>query len=69
VTFVQICFFTLKPTTSLLMNWHIKAIAFQLERIRLGQQKRLYKEELPDGSRVPALNHGKSNLTPLSRSC
>jgi predicted phage terminase large subunit-like protein len=41
VTFTQLCFYILKPTTKLLMNWHIKAIAHQLERIRLGQQKRL----------------------------
>ena len=41
VTFAQLCFYILKPTTQLLMNWHIKAIAHQLERIRLGQQKRL----------------------------
>jgi predicted phage terminase large subunit-like protein len=41
VTFVQLCFYILRPTTKLLMNWHIKAIAFQLEEIRLGRRKRL----------------------------
>jgi predicted phage terminase large subunit-like protein len=41
VTFSQLCFYILKPTTQLLMNWHIEAISHQLERLRLGQQKRL----------------------------
>ncbi|HVX35067.1 MAG TPA: hypothetical protein VHC71_02490 [Hyphomicrobium sp.] len=41
VTFVRLCFFILSPTAKLLMNGHIKAIAFQLEEIRLGRRKRL----------------------------
>jgi len=41
VTFVQLCFHVLAPNTRLLMNWHIQAIAYQLEQVRLGQQKRL----------------------------
>ena len=41
LAFIQICFHILSPSKPLLMNWHIKAIAHQLEQVRLGRQKRI----------------------------
>src|SRR3954453_19283620 len=40
-SFIRKCFATLVPGTSLLMNWHIYALAFVLEQVRLGKIKRL----------------------------
>jgi hypothetical protein len=41
VSFVQMCFDLLTPNKSLLMNWHIEAIAYHLEQVRVGKIKRL----------------------------
>jgi hypothetical protein len=41
VSFVRKCFHTLSPNTELLMNWHIYALAYQLEQVRCGKIKRL----------------------------
>lgn len=39
--FIAKCFGTLNPGTQYLSNWHIEAIAWQLEQVRLGHVKRL----------------------------
>ncbi len=39
--FIQKCFATLNPATSFLPNWHIEAIAWHLEQVRIGKIKRL----------------------------
>lgn len=40
-SFLRRCFETLNPTTTYAFNWHLAAICCQLERVRLGQCKRL----------------------------
>jgi predicted phage terminase large subunit-like protein len=40
-SFIRRCFRTLVPGKSLLMNWHIYALAFALEQVRLGKITRL----------------------------
>jgi predicted phage terminase large subunit-like protein len=40
-SFIRKVFGTLNPSTPYLDNWHIAAIAWQLEQVRLGQTKRL----------------------------
>lgn len=40
-TFLTRSFVTLNPGTSLLWNWHLQAIAYQLERVRRGEVTRL----------------------------
>jgi predicted phage terminase large subunit-like protein len=40
-SFLQMCFLHLNPGASYLPNWHIKAIAYQLDRIRRGEITRL----------------------------
>src|SRR2546430_2731741 len=39
--FLQMCFLYLNPGASFLPNWHIKAIAHQLDRVRRGEITRL----------------------------
>ena len=39
--FLERCFLTLNPGRTFLPNWHHKAIAYQLERIRRGEINRL----------------------------
>ena len=39
--FLQMCFLYLNPGTPFLPNWHIKAIAYQLDRVRRGEITRL----------------------------
>jgi hypothetical protein len=39
--FLRRCFMTLNPGAQYLSNWHIRAIAYQLERIRRGKINRL----------------------------
>src|ERR1700738_1007779 len=39
--FLQMCFLHLNPGVPYLPNWHIKAIAYQLDRIRSGELTRL----------------------------
>jgi hypothetical protein len=39
--FLQMCFLYLNPGAPYLPNWHIKAIAYQLDRIRRGEITRL----------------------------
>lgn len=39
--FIEKCFGTLNPATPFLDNWHIEAIAWKLEQVRLGKIKRL----------------------------
>jgi len=41
VSFVYRCFLHLNPGTEFLPNWHIQAIAYQLERVRRGEVTRL----------------------------
>ena len=41
LSFIQICFYVLSPSQPLKMNWHIKAIAYQLEEVLQGRRKRL----------------------------
>ena len=40
-SFLQMCFLYLNPGARYLPNWHIKAIAYQLDRIRRGEITRL----------------------------
>lgn len=40
-TFLHRCMLTLNPGAPFLPNWHIDAIAYQLERVRTGEVKRL----------------------------
>ena len=40
-TFLERCLKTLNPGMPFLPNWHIKAIAYQLERVRRGEVTRL----------------------------
>jgi hypothetical protein len=39
--FLRRCFMTLKPGAPYLPNWHIRAIAYHLQRVRRGEIKRL----------------------------
>jgi predicted phage terminase large subunit-like protein len=41
MSFFRKCFHTLMPHATLMMNWHIYAIAFKLEQARVGKIKRL----------------------------
>ena len=41
LAFIQICYFVLFPGKPLLMNWHIKAMAYQLEQVLKGRRRRL----------------------------
>ena len=41
VSFIQMCFRTLNPTSRFCDNWHIVAIAWHLEQVRIGKIKRL----------------------------
>ena len=41
VTFTGMCFHLLTPGKSFLPNWHIEAIAYHLEQVRLGKKRRL----------------------------
>ena len=41
VSFVRKCFHWLAPSAIFHMNWHLRAIAHQLEQVRLGNVKRL----------------------------
>src|SRR3984957_17005830 len=40
-SFLQMCFLYLNPGAPFLPNWHIKAIAYQLDRVRRGEITRL----------------------------
>ena len=40
-SFIRKCFQTLEPNSEFLPNWHIHAIAYQLEQVRRGKIKRL----------------------------
>jgi predicted phage terminase large subunit-like protein len=40
-SFIGKCFYTLAPTSTFRMNWHIAAAAYHLEQVRLGKIKRL----------------------------
>ncbi|MBR1295110.1 hypothetical protein JQ568_38000, partial [Bradyrhizobium ottawaense] len=37
VSFVHRCFLHLNPGAQFLPNWHIRAIAYQLDRVRRGE--------------------------------
>src|SRR6516165_4002478 len=41
MTFLHRCFLWLNPGATFLPNWHIRAIAYQLERVRRGEITRL----------------------------
>lgn len=63
--FVEKCFRTLNPGTAYLSNWHIEAIAWQLEQVRLGKLKRLIITMPPRSAKsisasvaFPAFVHG-----------
>lgn len=45
-SFIRRCFRTLHPNSEFLPNWHIYALAYRLEQVRLGKNKRL-KISLP----------------------
>ena len=60
--FVEKVFLTLTPGQTYIRSWHIDAIAYQLERVRRGEIKRLIINVPP--------RHGKSELCELLwRSC
>jgi predicted phage terminase large subunit-like protein len=40
-SFVRKCFHTLSPGQGFIPNWSIRALAYQLERVRLGEERRL----------------------------
>lgn len=63
--FIGKCFQTLNPSTGYLHNWHIEAIAFHLEQVRLGKIKRLIITMPPRSAKsiaasiaFPAFIHG-----------
>jgi hypothetical protein len=63
--FIEMCFRTLNPGTGFLMNWHIEAIAWHLEQVRLGKIKRLVVTMPPRSAKsisgsvaFPAFVHG-----------
>lgn len=63
--FIAKCFGTLHPGTVYLSNWHIDAIAWQLEQVRLGRVKRLIINMPPRSAKsisasvaFPAFIHG-----------
>ena len=41
VTFIGRCFYTLAPNAVWLRNWHIEAMAYEAELVRLGKRRRL----------------------------
>lgn len=70
--FVEKCFQTLNPGTAFLRNWHIEAIAFQLEQVRLGHTKRLIITMPPRSAKsisasvsFPAFVHGHNPATKI----
>jgi hypothetical protein len=52
VCFIGKCFETLVPGSTFRMNWHIYALAYQLEQVRLGKIRRLIIN-LPLGPNSP----------------
>src|ERR1700730_2288332 len=46
-SFVCKCFSCVAPGTPFLPNWHIEAVAFHLEQVRLGKNKRLINNMPP----------------------
>ncbi len=40
-SFIQKCFYSLAPSASYLSNWHIEALAYHLELVRIGKIRRL----------------------------
>lgn len=63
--FIAKCFGTLNPGTEYQANWHIEAIAWQLEQVRLGRTKRLIIAMPPRSAKsisasiaFPAFLHG-----------
>jgi predicted phage terminase large subunit-like protein len=46
-TFVRRCFRTLSPGTPFLPNWHINALSFHLDQVRLGKVRRLIVNQSP----------------------
>jgi hypothetical protein len=40
-TFLQRCFLTLNPGATFLPNWHIEALTYHLELVRIGKIRRL----------------------------
>jgi hypothetical protein len=40
LSFVEMCFRTLRPQARFLLNWHIEAIVHELEKARVGHTKR-----------------------------
>lgn len=64
-TFIEKCFRALNPGTAYLSNWHIEAIAWHLEQVRLGKIKRLIITMPPRSAKsisasvaFPAFVHG-----------
>jgi hypothetical protein len=41
VSFIELVFHLLAPGRPFLMNWHIRALAYHFEQVRLGKIKRL----------------------------
>ena len=54
VSFTRRCFHLLAPGTTFLMNWHIEAMAYVLEQVRLGKKKRVIINVPP---RIVEINH------------
>jgi predicted phage terminase large subunit-like protein len=70
--FIRKTFRTLNPGTPYRQNWHIKAIAWRLEQVRLGQIKRLIITMPPRSLKsisasvaFPAFVHGKDPTTSI----
>src|SRR5262249_58540279 len=62
VSFIEKCFATLEPGKDYFDNWHIHAIAYQLERVWRGGGKRLLINNPPP---PPQNNCGTIPLLPL----
>ena len=63
-SFIRKCFQTLEPNSEFLPNWHIHAIAYQLEQVRRGNIKRLNINLPPRMLKSSHLLSGISGLYP-----
>ncbi|AML51914.1 hypothetical protein RC74_12135 [Falsihalocynthiibacter arcticus] len=70
--FIEKCFRTLNPGTEYLRNWHIEAIAWHLEQVRLGKIKRFIINMPPRSAKsisasvaFPAFVHGHNPTTKI----
>ncbi len=70
--FIAKCFATLSPRKTFLQNWHIEAIAYHLEQVRLGKIKRLIITMPPRSAKsisasiaFPAFIHGHNPMAEI----